>query len=254
MPTQFPQEWPDQHIRTPYPFIDTARLVDTSNQVVIDPSWVVDARLWPTTDEGRVFLRTVIRSSDKLVLEINDLGGRVMSASVTDFTKERVVFRDDAGFQAGWIQFAPGALSHLHDVPSDTYRFALTATEFVATAVSPRVKSGIRSLSDSEGNTVEDDLRLVGGEGVELEVVDGELFIHLIGDAYYRRDVCGEPERLGLAINPVRKILWIDAKTGQAGIVAPTNGHITTRIVTAGRDRGFKSPSADGTILSMITG
>lgn len=257
MAKQIDRQWPDIHRRDPYPFKDTASLRSNTGELTIDPRWFVEARFWPVTNSSRIYLRTLGRSGTTLSLQLADESGVLAQASVEiDSGAKRAVFYDSAENQVGYLQTTEGGFLSFRDQPEGSYRFNLTATEFVPTAVTPQVRSGVTLLRDDFGSFLTGGWRMVGGEGVELSVDGQSVRVDLVGDGLYRRDVCENPAELGLLINPVRAIHWQDLNSGHTGVVRPKRGRIVSAIKEStgedGRARGHQSPGPNNTIVEQM--
>jgi len=249
--------WAQETKRSPFPFADIATLKDASGLLTLSPSWVLDARLWPTmTTPAKVYLQSIERAKGYLRFTVASTEEVLCTAEVSDFTKRRIAFFGSQGTQAGFMSFAAGALQNIYDRPSAKYLFPVEATEFVPAAVTPALIAGLGSVKDSTGKAVRGTVRVVGGEGVSLHVIPGnKIRVDIIGDPFFRRDICDNAELLGRLINPVRFIAWEDVTSGGNGVARPLVGRIVTSIVSTKSDprrRGFISPDADGAILAML--
>lgn len=249
--------WSQETKRSPFPFVDLATLKDASGLLTLSSSWILDARLWPAMSApAKVYLQSIERSKGLLRFTIASTEEVLCTAEVSDFTKKRIAFFGAQGTQAGFMSFAAGGLQHIYDRPSATYLFPVEATEFVPAAVSPALIAGLGSVKDSRGNAVRGEIRVVGGEGVSLHVLPGNLIrVDVIGDPYYRRDTCENEELLGRLINPVKYITWSDVTSETNGVARPLTGRIVTAIRSSKgdpRQRGFISPDANGAILAML--
>lgn len=256
MAKQVDQQWPDIHRLDPYPFKDTATLRSNTGELELDSRWFVEARLWPVTSSSRIYLRQLQRSGTTLTLEIASVVGTLATAVVAvDEGRKRAVFLDVAGNQVGYMQASDGGFGFIMDYPEGAYRFGVAATEFIPTVVTPQVRGGVSQIRDDTGVFLSGAWRFVGGEGVELSVVDGDIQIDLIGDELYRRDTCENPEELGLLMHPVRYVYWRDMVSGHTGIVRPKRGRIVSAIkqqLAALRDRGHQSPGPSKVLIEQM--
>lgn len=259
------EEWPDQQVDSPYPFVDGATLTDTSRELVLQRSYVVDARLWPDTASSRIHLRQIERSDSGLTFAINDLSGLLMTAEV-DLEElssvQKLVFRRVSNGQpAGWIRFSPGAIQNLYDSPNGVYRFTPQATEFCSTVVSPVRTGGVTGFL-VDGQEVTGDVVFFGGRGVELAVEDGSVVVHAVGDPYARRDACQDPVRSGALLNPLRRIRVVQNGVS-VGNVVPSGGTLLATVATSDREvrdadgrirraEGFHSPGPNGELLVRV--
>lgn len=249
--------WTQETKRSPYPFVDIATLKDASGLLGLSASWVLDAKLWPAmAAPAKVYLQSIARSRGLLRFTVASTEEVLCTAEVSDFNKRRLAFFDARGVQSGFMSFAAGALQHIYDRPSAVYLFPVEATEFVPAVLSPALISGLGAVRGSSGGAVQEDVRLVGGEGVALHVIPGgKIRIDIIGDPYYRRDTCDDAELLGRLINPVKLVAWEDKTSGTSGVARPLTGRMVTAIVSTKSDprrRGFASPDANGAILGML--
>jgi hypothetical protein len=249
-------QWEAENRRNPYPFVDTATLRDSSGIVTISPSWVLDAKFWPSmASASRVYLKEINRTKDMLTITIASLDEDLCTTETTDFTKRRLAFYNANSQQVGFMSFAEGGLVSLHDIPTGVYRFASDASEFVASALAVEVLTGLNSIKGQTGDALREDFRIVGGEGVMLIKGSGnKIRVDIIGDPYYRRDVCDDRDFLGRVINPVRLIIWTDKKALRSGGVRPVDGSINTTAVGMGtvHERGHVSPGQQGNIVERI--
>jgi hypothetical protein len=251
--------WTAEARRNPYPFVDTASLTDATGLLRLSQAWIGDAKLWPSlAAPSRIYLSAIERTTAALTISVSSLDSVIGSATILDFTRRRVALRNHAGDPVGFLAFAPGALQHIHDVPSKVYQFSVAATEFVASAISLQVANGLLSLSDNKGATLTRDFSVVGGEGVVLSVRSPRAIrVDVIGDPYYRRETCEDPTALGRALKPVRGVHFKDMTSGGEGIVTPYGGNISTTVVAISEDpkaRGYMSPGPKLVLLSRIGG
>jgi hypothetical protein len=257
-------QWADETRRNTYPFTDIATLRDSTGLLKLQEAWVIDAKIWAAvTETSRVYLSSVTRAQGSLTLQISDLNGVLGTATTTLLNKTRLAFVDTTGFQIGFMAFAPGALQSMNDVPTGTYKFAVEATEFVAAALALQVLGGLQGVQDVKGASITGTLRLVGGDGISLHVIHnspadptlGTLRIDVIGDPYFRRDTCVDPDFLGRVINPVRFVTWRDTVALTSGVTQPKANNISTAMQTSKPDprtRGFVSPGPTGELLGML--
>lgn len=249
--------WYQETLRNPYPFVDTASLTDASGLLKLQKGWIIEARIWASMETAaRTYLRSIARTKDLLTFTISTTEEDLCTAEVTDFTKTRLAFFDAGGSQVGYMTFAPGALSLIHDRASQVYQFSVDAAEFTAGSVISVRSSGLNSIRDAQAAAISEELILVGGEGIALHVIDGSTIrVDVIGDPYFRRDICDDRDFLGRVINPVRQIAWMDKVSGEAGVCKPFTGAIVTAVAPGRvnpRERGYASPGPGFTILSML--
>jgi hypothetical protein len=252
--------WAQETLRGPYPFVDTASLRDTSGILTLSPAWITDAKLWPAVASvSKIYVSSVERTALSLVITVASLDETLATATISNFSKRRVAFRDSLGGQVGFMSFAPGGLKHIHDVPSRKYVFSVDATEFTASALSLRAAYGVSGISLSDGSTLSGDIPLVGGEGVHLSIAaNNTVRVDIFGDPYFSRERAENPTALGLALRPVRKVAYQDVSdVGDEvnGVLTPFSGNIVTSIFSESEDfrsRGFRSPGPTNTILERI--
>lgn len=259
MALQINQEWPDEHADSSYPFADRASLISSDNGLQLDRRWFIDARLWPITNDSRIYLRSIRREGDIVAVSVAGTSGVLGEATANVSTGRRAVFVDRFNRQIGYVETSAG-WGFMADYPEDTYRFGISATEFVPTVVTPLPKGGVSSVVDQNGAAIPGQWRFVGGEGIELIPTQSGFRINIIGDELYRRDSCEIPEELGLIMHPVRRIEWRDIDTGISGEVRPKRGRILTAVVGSDpsppaegpRDRGHLAPGPEGSIVHQM--
>ena len=252
------QQWTDIHRADPYPFKDTASLRSVTGELEIDRRWFIEARLWPVTSSSRVYLRTIARSGTLVTLTIASESSVLATATVNaNQDRRRAVFYDSGSNQIGFLQTSAGGWKFILDYPEGTYRFGVSATEFIPTVVTPQVRGGASVIRDDAGNFLTGAWRFVGGEGVELVKESNQLRINFIGDELYRRDTCENPEELGLLMHPVRAIHWTDLSTGVTGIVRPKRGRIVSAVIDSSesdpRNRGHQSPGPGKVLVEQMS-
>jgi hypothetical protein len=247
-------QWPEETRRSRYPFVETASLRDVSGVVTLEDAVVLECRCWAAVANfSRAYISSVVREATKLTITVSNLEQELGQAVVRDMTKARIALRDVSGAQVGFIRVAPGGMARLHDNPSGIYRFAVGATELVASALCSRPKTGASSFVVG-GEEFSGDVRLVGGEGTRLRYEGGVIYIDNIGNPYFTRDNCRDAQQLGLAINPVRKIVVSD--TYQTYAVIPISGQVGVQITSAA-DRGLEqrslvSPGPNGEVIATL--
>jgi hypothetical protein len=240
--------------------VDTASLRDTSGILALSSAWITDARLWPAvTSASKIYMSSIERTTTTLVITVASLDETLATATVSNFTKRRVAFKDSRGGQVGFMSFAPGGLKHIHDVPSRKYVFSVDATEFTACTLSLRAARGVTGIAAADGGLLSGDIPIVGGEGVHLSVTaDNTIRVDIFGDPYFFRERAEDPVALGLALRPVRKVVYQDVSEvgeGLRGALTPYAGNISTAIYSESEDfraRGFRSPGPGNTILERI--
>ena len=246
--------WPDETRRSRYPFVETASLRDVSGILTLEDPVVLECQVWaPMAELSRTYISVVTRTSTTLVITVSNLEQELGSATILDMTKTRAAFRDTNGAQVGFIRVAPGGFARLHDNPSATYRFTASATELVASSIHSRPTGGMSALQ--VGSTLfSGDIRLVGGEGTQLDVVDGVVVVSQIGNPFYARDTCRDANQSGLALNPIRRIVVSDGISTYT--IVPRVGQIGVRVVSAPAadpgERSLVSPGPAGEVLATL--
>lgn len=250
--------WEAETRRSKYPFVETASLRDASGELVIDPAVIVECQLWPQMARGsRVYLSSIARQPGTLTLTFSSLDGELGSAVVRDLTKSRVAIRlGGDGAQIGFVRVAPGGFAEIHDNPSGTYRFAVSASELVASSVHPVPQATTSSLT-AAGRTFTGSISLVAGTGVRFRQSGSQLIVDFVGDPYYARDFCRDPGTLGLLINPIRRIVVSDTRTSYT--VVPLAGQVVVRVrVDSDKSpdqRSITSPGPNDELLyTMVSG
>lgn len=254
MSFQAVNEWPSETRRSRYPFVETASLRDVSGILSLEDPLVLECQVWaPMGAMSRVYISAVARTSTGLLITLSSLDQELGVATVLDLAKSRAAFRNARGAQVGFLRVAPGGFARLYDNPSATYRFTAAATELVASALHSRPTGGMSALRVGD-TLVEGDIRLVGGEGTRLRVVDGKVLVDQVGDPFFARDTCRDAQQSGLAINPVRRIVVSD--TRQTYVVVPKLGQVGVRVISAPGNaqdkRSLVSPGPNGEVIATL--
>lgn len=248
------REWPDARRRDAYPFRDGASLTSTNGELQLDRQWFLDGRLWPDVSDGRVYLRQIEVQDQQLILTLRDRR-RNLGRAVIGYANERAVFYD-RGVQIGFLQLEQGAAQAVAEVGVGTYVFSANGTELAPTVVTPRVVSGLESVGAGGQQLDSQQIRIVGGDGVELTPDGGAFRINVVGDDLYRRDQCEVPEVLGRRMHPVRRIRWRDQSSGAEGLLTPLRGRVVVGIVEnegeTTEDRGYRAPGPNRELIDRI--
>lgn len=247
-------QWPDETRRSRYPFVETASLRDVSGLISLEDALVLECQIWPAVASySRYYISSVERTPAKLTIQVSSLDEVLGTATVETMTKVRAAFLSSSGAQIGFIRVAPGGFARLHSNPSASYRFSVTSSELVPSAVHARPTGGLSGISVG-GTVLSGDIRLVGGEGTRLRVVNGVVKVDYIGNPYFSRDGCKDAQQLGLAINPVRKLVVSDGL--QTYAVVPQNGQVGVAVVSAEDraldERSVVSPGPNGEVLATL--
>ncbi len=244
------EEWSDEHSHTPYPFVDSASLRDTTGEMIIRPTFFTDAKFWPTRCTGRLFLRSVIRGTGttgvQVTIVLNDLEGEVMRTRPLqpyyDGSALTIPFFDSSGYITGIMIASPGSLTTLADVPNGTYNFIQSATEFVASVVTVvRIENAELVVEDGAGQRLESNVYIVAGDGISFQREGATVFVNAVGNPYHKRDKCLSDATMGNLIRPSAKTIKLTINGNPAGTLKPKDGHIVSTVFSPNQVEGNRS-------------
>jgi hypothetical protein len=97
-------------------------------------------------------------------------------------TQDIVAFEDSLGRAAGILVSEPPNLNLLNNYSIQEHLFEHNQTSFCARVQLPTFESGVSGFVLDDGTFVSDEIWLVGDSGVQLDIVDNQIVIHIGGD------------------------------------------------------------------------
>lgn len=200
MPEIVYTEWRNENERVNYPFADAATL-ENADGVKIDPTLFLDARLYPIGGDSTLFLRRVV---------VEEEFARFYLATEEDETEiayghldlllipsngEVPVF-DLFGRPAGVLVSTTEKLTAVPGLFAGETVFPAEASHFAPSVVVPMPDAGVRGFFTDDGDAVFGPVILVGEQGIVLSVVDGNIRVDALGNAFAKQEDCEEQDPL----------------------------------------------------------
>jgi len=191
-------QWENSNDNTKYPFSVNASL--TNGSVFIPDTAFADARVHAIGGAAQQYLSSIVKNGNDVTINISDASGLLCSTAVVLGTEvERLALTDSYGRPAGILLTDATRLAFLTGYPEGTHTFRPAQTEFISAVVTPIPQTGVQGFVSNDTEYVSDDVLLVGGRGVILEVEDGEtanpkIKVHGVGEPLFKRELCDEAE------------------------------------------------------------
>lgn len=191
----------DTRVLTNYPFLDTSNMTSDSG-VFIPPDVFVDACIYITSEDYRVYIAEINKTPNRLRIDVRDFSGSLMRAEYIfgdsielDYKMfSFLVLFNENGDEAGVIGVnVLKLLSHLNH--SNVLTFGYSNTAFTPSALVPlkAPSSGITKVT-SQNKSVSGVVWLIGENGVVLDYENNKLRVNAVGDFLYRRGTSQDPD------------------------------------------------------------
>lgn len=199
-------EFRDSTKSTSYPFVDTASLTDTTEQIILPKDAFIDASIYLTESTSTVFLSSidVTKNSTKIRIEDTSDPNIYCESALIDIRGEDedvvIPLFNSYGTRAGVLVCNGLLLSFFRNIPFGTFTFENDATAFVPTCVIPIVNNGVKTLafnSRYKDNIIDGDVWIIGHNGVQLstqEGIDNSIRIDVMGDPMFKKAALGVTE------------------------------------------------------------
>lgn len=190
------RQWRDENGRSGYPFGDSATLENDQGDV-LPPDLFLDAAVW-FDGAGPWYLSSVIVSTDLCEIVFSDsdsvVVGSVSFALGSPPESGVLELLDSSDRPVGMLVSEKLRLSYFQGWSAGTHEFFQEQTELAASVCQPaRTGLGVASVVAS-GEIYSDEVWLVGGDGVVLEVEElethSEITVNLVGDPLFLRKEC----------------------------------------------------------------
>jgi len=195
-------EWRNRWRETKYPFADNASLVNAAG-IAVSQDLFDDARIHPVGGTDGAYLDRITVTGGLLTFGIAS-GGTELATGTVDLANpptDVVKLTDAHGRPAGVLVSDAARLAGLASTYGEGTNAEFTATEtpFVPSVVVPVPNFPVRGVLLDDGTLLAGDIWLVGGPGVVLRKVNGNIRIDLLGDPYAKRKAC---EAAGTEVAP----------------------------------------------------
>ena len=195
---RYPQ-WRDANDHGKYPF--SMRVSLTNDTVLVPENLFADARLYPIGGNQDQFLSRITKTDTEVLFYVSDpvSGSLAMGAYQIGSPSDRQVIhlKDAYGRSAGVLVTDADRLLPLLGWVSGDYDFTIDQTAFVCGVITPMPRAvGLRGIrvDDSSFDSVTNDVYIVGGRGVVLELgrsgTDIVITVHAIGEPLYKQILC----------------------------------------------------------------
>lgn len=190
----FPQ-WRNANDKGKYPFLLSVTM--TNGTVILPDSLFADARLYPIGGNQDLYLSRIVKNDSRVTFYVSDsetpdlASGYYLLAS----PPELIRLEDRFGREAGVLVTDPIRLTPIAGWAEGTQSFSLSQTAFAAAVVTPMPTAGVRSLRVDDDEALFDDVYLIGGRGVTLDVDDTDptapkILVHAVGELLFKRLLC----------------------------------------------------------------
>lgn len=168
-----------------YPFKDGSTL--SNGDITIPNNLFLDAALYPYGHKGQLFLsRITINLDGSVELAISDgILGEVATAIIEKdeiSTLDVIAFEDPYGRAAGVLVTDPPNFNLLNNYATQDHIFEAEQTTFCTRVQLPTFESGVSGFVLDDGSFVSGEVWLIGDKGVQLDIVDDQIVIHVGGD------------------------------------------------------------------------
>lgn len=191
-------EFRDEQEFSLYPFADTATLLTHDKTHKLDADIFLDASLYPIGGKERLFISQISITTSLVTLTISDITLQALataSFSLTD-PPDNVEVYDAYGRSVGLLISEAARLRRFGAWSVGDHACDLGATEFAASCCIPTPEVGVRGVLDGEGVLYENDLWLIGDNGVVLRRVgEHTIRVDIVGDPLFARKLCTVVER-----------------------------------------------------------
>lgn len=193
----FPQ-WYDSNDKGKYPFSLAATL--TNDTLIIPDYLFADARLYPIGANQSLYISSVIKTDSTVTFYFSDsLNENIASAEyILAVPPSLINVTDGYGRDAGILVTSPERLTVINGWPVGTHIFGQEATGFCPSVITPMPDPGVRSFGDESSEEIlYDDVYLVGGRGIQLDVDNTDplrpvIVAHATGEPLFKRLMCDE--------------------------------------------------------------
>lgn len=201
-------EWRASLEPTKYPFNDTATL--TNGDVIIPNITFIDASFYVSGATAGLYLTEVVVSATEVTIYIGTVADKAMASVTFDKTVPPDVLRftDANGKPAGMVVSDSFKIAIFSAWSTGNHVFTIDQTGFVARCCHAVPSAGLRGFLLDDGSIVNEDVWLVGDDGVVLTCTDGtepagcsiaeletkKIRIDVVGDSLFRRKLCSDPE------------------------------------------------------------
>lgn len=192
-------EWRNENDHGKYPFALGASL--TNGQSIVPENLFADARLYPIGGNQDQFLSKITKTDTEVIFYVSDTITGELALGVYDIAapsaRGAIQLQDLYGRAAGVLVTNSLRMLPILGWVSGDYEFTLEQTAFVCEVITPMPRDcGLRSLrvDDTSHVCVSDDVFIVGGRGVVLEVAregtDIVITVNAMGEPLYKQLLC----------------------------------------------------------------
>jgi hypothetical protein len=175
--------------------MDTATLVESGGDQIIDPDLFLDASLYPIGAVGAVYISSIdIVTPRNATITVSDSTRRPKASVTFDplFAPNLLRLADEWGRPAGVLVSDSIRLSRLSSWSPIDHAFATTDTEFVPSCVIPTPEVGVRGLITERDELFAKDALIIGDNGVVVTQAEDEIIrVDIVGDVLFIRETCG---------------------------------------------------------------
>jgi hypothetical protein len=195
-------EFRREFAETPYPFADGASLSNGAD--TIPDGTFLDLSYYPIGGREGAYLAAVARTLTTVTLTFGDAGSPARATGSFDVTATPSVFAltDTYGRPAGVVVSETARLAVFGSWAPAVHAFTATQTPLAASCCIPTPEAGLRGVQLEDGSVLNNEVWLVGDDGVALTVngpytdpgLDAtpcyDIRVDVVGDPLFRRKVC----------------------------------------------------------------
>ena len=251
MPAEtYGQEYRAENLTSRYPFADSATLV-TRDGYTVGVDWFYDATVGPFVAVAAVELTSIITATGAATLWVGDVDVPKRASASFDPTAPPplVSLKDTAGRPSGLLVLNQQAVSALQSWTAAEHRFSEGAAAFAVSTIVPAGPAGLLGIADGNGNTLTDEVWLIGEAGVVLtgDATANTIRIDIVGDPLNARRACvtgaagpgSTPSGNFITPGRLRRINYTMPNAYGGYVFTPfsaTRGETILRITTEGED------------------
>lgn len=186
MPSVIFSDYRDEHKLTKYPFVDTATLVSTKNEITLPQDIFCDASIYIPGAIAPVYIQKLSITSIKITLTVSDYAKQNTAIGEIVPRSNSIELYNSSEQQVG-ILVASNDLTYFTSLPKGEYEFTASSTSFVPRCIIPLKDIGVTSMGVYADKQVYGDIWLIGKDGIIIRYVDDAIRIDIVGDPLFKR-------------------------------------------------------------------
>ena len=186
----------DTNSRAKFPFVDSATLQSRENYLIPHRS-IVDLRYYGKNTKAPVYISQILSFPNYFVINFSDSESRNIASADSRNSRTlndgyvSITIKQPHDVDAGTIIVNKDIFVRSLPADGETLVFASNATEFVSSVIFSNLDSGVTGIVDESGTRINDEVWLIGKDGIVLEDTGNHVTVHASGDPLYKRKLKG---------------------------------------------------------------